>query len=72
MPVLDGLQATTAIRMSKEAYASIPILALTANTMEADRKQYEKAGMNAIVGKPIDLNHLLMAVETHIKPQVPC
>ena len=66
MPVLDGVQATTQIRQSKAEYANIPILAFTANTMEADRQQYENVGMNAVVGKPINLDELLVAVEAHI------
>ncbi len=66
MPVLDGVQATKQIRQSKAQYANVPVLAFTANTMEADRQQYENVGMNAVVGKPINLDELLIAIDAHI------
>lgn len=66
MPVLDGVQATARIRQSQGDIADVPILALTANTMEADRTQYKEVGINAVVGKPINLDDLLAAVETHV------
>lgn len=65
MPVLDGIQATENIRQSDQTYANIPIVALTANTMEADRELYQQVGMNAVVGKPINLQALLQAVDAH-------
>lgn len=63
MPVMDGIEATRLVRSADKAYAQIPIIALTANTMDSDRKQYLDAGMNAVVGKPIDLSELLAAIE---------
>lgn len=68
MPVLDGIQATKHIRQSGQTYATIPIVALTANTMEADRELYQQVGMNAVVGKPINLQALLQAVDVHFVP----
>jgi CheY-like chemotaxis protein len=53
MPVMDGLDATRAIRARPELRA-IPILAMTANAFDEDRKQCLEAGMNQHIGKPID------------------
>ena len=53
MPEMDGIQATREIRGDPK-YASLPIVALTANAMENDLRQYLAAGMNDCVAKPID------------------
>ncbi|MDI4667858.1 ATP-binding protein [Pseudoalteromonas shioyasakiensis] len=53
MPVLDGPQATIRIREMPE-YRAIPIIALTANVLEADKQRCFAAGMNDFVAKPID------------------
>ena len=56
MPVLNGLDATRAIRVSTSAAnPRIPVIALTANAMEEDREECLKAGMNDHLGKPITL-----------------
>ena len=56
MPVMDGLEATKAIRMLKREDAKkIPIIAMTANAFEEDRKACLDAGMNEHIGKPIDI-----------------
>lgn len=55
MPVMDGFEATTAIRdASDREVASLPIVAMTAFTMAGDRGRCLEAGMNGYVGKPID------------------
>mgnify|MGYP001805966620 CR=1 FL=1 len=53
MPTLDGFDATRAIRATGRGQ-HLPIIALTANTLEADRKAAELAGMNDHLAKPID------------------
>ncbi|HEX4888088.1 MAG TPA: ATP-binding protein [Luteibaculaceae bacterium] len=64
MPVMDGLEATQRIRsLSQSDNASIPIIALTASTMNAERDSVSRAGMNAILMKPFhleDLYHILV------------
>jgi two-component system, sensor histidine kinase and response regulator len=57
MPVMDGIEATRAIR-SDPRLQSLPIIAMTANAMAADREKCLKAGMNDHIGKPIDPDQL--------------
>ena len=55
MPVMDGYKATREIRRMKEsALAGIPIVAMTANTFEEDKKKCFAAGMNGHIEKPIN------------------
>ncbi len=58
MPVMDGLQASHAIRNRLHLH-DLPIVAMTANAMAADREACLAAGMNDHVGKPFDLAHLV-------------
>ncbi|MEF8714343.1 MAG: PAS domain S-box protein [Accumulibacter sp.] len=53
MPVLDGLKATRAIR-ALAGREHVPILAMTANAFEEDRRRCLDAGMNDHIGKPVD------------------
>jgi len=57
MPALDGLEATLAIR-ALPGWDSTPILALTANAFDDDRRACEAAGMNDFIAKPIDADAL--------------
>jgi len=65
MPVMDGVQATRAIRLfEREAgRAPTPIVALTANALEHQKSQYFAAGMDALVAKPIQIDELFEAIE---------
>lgn len=51
MPEMDGLTAT---RMLRSKNFTLPVLAMTANAMEEDKKNCRLAGMNAHIAKPID------------------
>jgi len=53
MPVMDGLEATKHIR-ALDRHASLPVLAMTANAMEADKERCLAAGMNDHIAKPIE------------------
>ena len=52
MPVLDGLAATRALR-GFPGWATTPIIAMTANAFDEDRRECEAAGMNDFVSKPV-------------------
>ena len=59
MPVMNGYEATAAIRASEHPEAkTIPILAMTANAFADDVKQALDAGMNAHLAKPIDVEKM--------------
>lgn len=55
MPVMDGLEATVAIRKSDKPYRDVPIVALTANVMTDDIEKYKSLGMNDHLEKPINV-----------------
>ena len=60
MPGMDGYKATQEIRhLSDPDKACIPIIAMTANAFEEDKKAAIAAGMNAHIAKPIDINSIL-------------
>jgi signal transduction histidine kinase/DNA-binding response OmpR family regulator/HPt (histidine-containing phosphotransfer) domain-containing protein/HAMP domain-containing protein len=67
MPVMDGIAATKAIRRIPE-FKTLPIIAMTANVMAADRDKCIEAGMNDHVSKPIDPDELFAALLRWIKP----
>lgn len=59
MPVMDGLEASRQIRaMGSEYLSNIPIIAMTANAFEEDRKAALDVGMNEHIAKPIDMEKL--------------
>ncbi len=71
MPVMDGRDATKAIRALDGAPGQVPIIALTANAMSGDRERYLAGGMDGYLAKPVDLAALqaqLLAVTTQRSP----
>jgi len=68
MPVMDGIAATKAIRRNPQ-FKILPIIAMTANVMAADREKCIEAGMNDHVSKPIDPDELFAALSRWIKPR---
>lgn len=68
MPVMDGLDATRALRLKPE-FQSLPIIAMTANVMANDRDKCTDAGMNDHLSKPIDPEALFATLLRWIKPR---
>jgi two-component system sensor histidine kinase/response regulator len=68
MPVMDGLQASHAIRQDAR-YPGLPILAMTANAMQSDRDLCQAAGMNDFVVKPIEPELLWRALARWTRPR---
>ncbi|MBR1391793.1 MAG: response regulator [Lachnospiraceae bacterium] len=67
MPVMNGYEATRAIRaMGREDTDRIPIIALSANARDEDKKESMESGMNSHVAKPFDIAHLINTVNDHI------
>jgi signal transduction histidine kinase/ActR/RegA family two-component response regulator len=62
MPEMDGMEATHAIRALGGAFASLPIVAMTANAFDEDRQACLAAGMDDYVAKPIDVAQLAAAL----------
>ena len=60
MPVMDGYEATRRIRrLDDPELSSIPIIAMTANAFDEDRRTAAECGMNGFISKPIELKELI-------------
>ena len=68
MPIMDGIEATKLIRKNS-TLNSIPIIALTANVLEIDRKLYASVGMNDYLSKPIRPEDLYLMLLKWINPR---
>jgi signal transduction histidine kinase/ActR/RegA family two-component response regulator len=62
MPVMDGPTTIANIRASEEAWAEIPVIALTADAMSGDRERYLAMGMNGYLSKPLAERDLLSEI----------
>ena len=70
MPNMDGYQATQCIRhLNDKKKAEIPIIAMTANAFEEDKKRAFDAGMNEYIAKPIDIEKLRVAILSVLNKQ---
>ena len=67
MPVLDGLEATRRLRRMP-GFAELPVVAMTASAMTADRAECFEAGMNGFLTKPIEPDALWRELLKWIKP----
>lgn len=64
MPVMDGFQATAAIRALPGPKSSTPVVAMTAHAMKGDEERCLGAGMDAYITKPLNSRELLEMVES--------
>ncbi len=70
MPVMDGVETTMRIRQDSSNLCRVtPIIALTAHTMKKNKEQFFKAGMNAHLKKPIEIEELSRLLTTHVPQQ---
>lgn len=68
MPVMDGWQSSAAIRrLPDPALARIPIIALSANSMDNDRRKSRESGIDVHLAKPLNLPELLDTIESLMK-----
>ena len=70
MPVMDGVTATIEIR-KQSALSDLPVVAMTANAMQADRDKCLAAGMNDHIAKPIEPEDLWKSLLQWIAPRQP-
>ncbi len=64
VPAMNGIEATKTIRaMEDPRLANLPIVAMTANAFEEDKHLVISAGMNAHLGKPIDIDKLFSTLQ---------
>ncbi|MBQ7630659.1 MAG: response regulator [Selenomonadaceae bacterium] len=67
MPVMNGYEATRSIRaLGREDTDTLPIIALSANAREQDRKMSMDSGMDSHVAKPFDIAHLISTVNDYV------
>ena len=67
MPEMDGYEATRRIRaIGTEKSREVPIIAMTANVFKEDIEKCISSGMNAHIGKPIDLNEMMEVLRTYL------
>ena len=69
MPVMDGYEATRAIRSLDSEARHVWIIALTANALEGDKERCLAAGMNDYLPKPLKRDRLLAALEQWLPAQ---
>ena len=68
MPHMDGYKATQAIRrLADQKKAGIPIIAMTANAFEEDRKKALEKGMNGHIAKPVDIEKMKEILQNTLK-----
>lgn len=70
MPIMDGIEATKALRQMEDDYfKNVPVIALTANAIVEARAQFAEAGMNDFVAKPIDIKDICAKIRQYLPVQ---
>jgi len=70
MPVMDGFACTAKIRGREDQLKSIPIIAVTANLMDTDKKRCIECGMNDFLKKPIKLDLLRNCLSCYVESEI--
>ena len=71
MPVMNGYEATRSIRsLGREDTNALPIIALSANARDEDKKMSMESGMNSHIAKPFDIAHLIATIDEYIAAAV--
>ena len=69
MPNMDGYTATQRIRDLDDSRAEIPIIAMTANAYDEDRRKAQEAGMDGFLAKPLDVDEMMRLLAQIIKTE---
>lgn len=69
MPNMDGYTATQRIRDLDDSRAEIPIIAMTANAYDEDRRKAQEAGMDGFLAKPLDVDEMMCLLAQIIKTE---
>ena len=69
MPNMNGYEATKAIRKLTDERAKIPIIAMTANAYDEDRRKAQEAGMDGFLAKPLDVDEMMRLLAQIIKTE---
>ena len=69
MPNMDGYTATQRIRDLDDSRAEIPIIAMTANAYDEDRRKAQEAGMDGFLAKPLDVDEMMRLMAQIIKTE---
>ena len=67
MPVMNDYEATAAIRSLPGEKGKLPIVAMTANAFDEDRKKALKCGMDGFLSKPIVMEELICTLQNNMK-----
>ena len=64
MPIMNGYEASRSIRgMGSDYSQNIPIVAMSADAFEEDKRKSKESGMNDHIAKPLDIDHLIEVLQ---------
>jgi two-component system cell cycle response regulator DivK len=68
LPGIDGVEALGRLR-ADDRFASVPVLALTAQAMEGDRERFLSAGFDGYLSKPVDVTDFVRTVKRYCRDE---
>ncbi|MFT3948908.1 MAG: response regulator [Agriterribacter sp.] len=69
MPVLNGYDATLALRKMEKPFCNIPVIAVTAHSTNEELKMYSDAGINQVIAKPFRLAEIELKLKQQLQLQ---